>query len=698
MSPGTLTLDDAAALLVATEADDADGLRRLHRVLEAVARSGALADFSRSFVEGAAEKVSEILEGRAEDSAETYAAVGRLVEAAATAPAGAAEAPAAADAGDSLPADLDRTTAGDFVAEGREVLHAAEGALLHLETCPDDAEGVHTVFRAFHTLKGMSAFLGLRRLSDLAHETESLLDRIRRGEARYGQETADLALRSVDLAKELVQGVQDALGGAPLSVPSALEAHAAALRRAAAGAAAGAGRGGAASAPEVSDARLGDLLVAAGAAQPDDIEAVAASKGEAPLGEALLRAGAAEASDVGRALREQARGRGAEAAEASVRVRTDRLDRLVNFVGELVIAQSMLDQDPTVLDSSQAALTAKVGHASKVVRELQTLCMSMRMVPLRDTFLRMSRLVRDLSRRTGKVARLETSGEETEIDRTVVEAVNECLVHMVRNSIDHGLESPEERLAAGKEADGAIRIAARHQGGSVVFEVEDDGRGLDRARILAKAERLGLAAPGAALSDREVFGLIFAPGFSTAEAVTDVSGRGVGMDVVKRGVETLRGSIEVATEPGRSCRFTMRIPLTMAITEGMVVRVADHRYILPTLSIQMSLRPAAEQVTTLSGRGEMLTYVDHCIPIRRLHRLFGIEGAVERPEEGILVVLEEPGGLYALLVDGIDGQVQVVAKALGDGIGRVPGVSAGAILGDGRVGLILDTSAIGAAA
>lgn len=384
---------------------------------------------------------------------------------------------------------------------------------------------------------------------------------------------------------------------------------------------------------------------------------------------------------------------GAEAVEGSMRVRTDRMDRLFNLVGELVIAQSMMDQDGIALAMERPAIAAKIQQASKSVRELQEICMAMRMVPLKATFQKMARLVRDLTRRSGKKIRFETAGEETEIDRTLVEVVSEFLVHMVRNSADHGVEPPAARENAGKEPEGVIRLSASHGGGNVIFEIADDGKGLDRDRILRKALERGLVAPDRTLTDAQIHNLIFEPGFSTAETVTDVSGRGVGMDVVRQGIEALKGSIEIFSEPGEGSRFVMRVPLTMAITDAMIVRVGAERYIIPTIKIKQSVRPAPGEIATVQGGGaEMLRYMQELIPVVRLHELFRLKPQYRDLGEGILVVVEETTGRYALFIDELLGQAQVVAKPLGEAFGKIPGIASGAILGDGRVGLILDTA------
>jgi two-component system chemotaxis sensor kinase CheA len=384
----------------------------------------------------------------------------------------------------------------------------------------------------------------------------------------------------------------------------------------------------------------------------------------------------------------------AAAGETSIRVSTERLDRLIDMVGELVIGQSMLAQDDSVIFGELYELARKVTHIGKIVRDIQFLSMSMRMVPLRPTFQKMARMVRDLARKCGKDVEFVTDGDDTEIDRNLVDVVNDPLVHMVRNAVDHGIESPDVRESSGKPRSGTVRLSAYHSGGSVVVELRDDGQGLSREKIAAKAVAKGLIESDKGMSDSEVFNLIFEPGFSTADTLTDLSGRGVGLDVVKKNVESARGRVEISSEPGKGCTFIMRLPLTLAVTDGMLVRVGEERFIIPTVCIHLSFQPTPEELSSVIGKGEMVLLRNELMPIFRLSRLFGIDGAIEDPTEGLLVVLDDGERRCTLLIDELLGQQHVVAKSLGDGIGRVPGISGAAILGDGRVGLILDAAGI----
>jgi two-component system chemotaxis sensor kinase CheA len=577
-----------------------------------------------------------------------------------------------------LPADADHELIAEFIMESRELLESSETALLELENNPEDFEAVNTVFRAFHTVKGTSGFLGLEIVSKMAHLAESLLSRIRNKEIRLVGGYADLALKSLDMLKKVVTIVEEALRGESLVIPEGYEDLIVILAD-----------------PEsagISEETAETLEDAVDLTEPDDTDIVWEPQQEE---NAPNTAGKETAQS---APRKKAISKRDAEYESSIRVNTARLDRLIDMVGELVIAQSMVSQDKRLIEENSHELLRKVTHAGKIVRELQDLSMSMRMVPLRGTFQKMHRVARDLSRKSGKDVELVTDDGETEIDRHMVDILNDVLVHMVRNAIDHGIETPEEREMAGKSPAGTVRLKAFHSGGSVVVELQDDGRGMNREKIFQKAVQSEIVDPESQLSDNEVFNLIFAPGLSTSEEVTDVSGRGVGMDVVRKGIEALHGRIDINTEQGNGSTFTVRLPLTLAITDGMLVRVGSERYIIPTISIHLCFRPKQDALSTVSGRGELVMLRGDMMPIFRLHRLFEIESAIEDPALGLLVVVGDENRRCALLVDELLGQQQVVAKSLTKAVGKVPGVSGGAILGDGQVGLILDPNEVAAQA
>jgi two-component system chemotaxis sensor kinase CheA len=350
------------------------------------------------------------------------------------------------------------------------------------------------------------------------------------------------------------------------------------------------------------------------------------------------------------------------------------------------------NQDLGALQSEQ--LTRDLGQLSRITKDLQRTAMALRMVPIRVTFQKMQRLVRDLTLKLGKPVQLAMGGEDTELDRTVVEEISDPLVHMIRNAIDHGIEKPEVRQERGKPATGRVSLQAFHQAGNIVIQIQDDGQGLDRERILAKATALGLVQPDQSLTDNEVFAVIFRPGFSTAERVTDTSGRGVGLDVVRRNIEKLRGKIEIQSVPGQGSTFSIYLPLTLAIIDGLLVGVGEHRFILPTLAVRESFRPKADAVHTVQGRGEMLSVRGRLCPLLRLYQHLEITPDSTNPAESIVIVLEAGSRARCVLVDRLLGKQEVVIKSLGETFRQSRSTAGGTILGDGRVGLILDPEAL----
>ena len=442
-------------------------------------------------------------------------------------------------------------------------------------------------------------------------------------------------------------------------------------------------------------ARLGDILVSQGVVKREELEEAVEKQGEKPLGVELLKLKTVSIKDVAKALRTQQRMQGATPGfESSVRVRTDRLDKLIDMVGEMVIAHSMITQDSMKMGEEYYEFQQRVSHAGKIVRELQDLSMSIRMVPLKSTFQRITRLVRDLGNKSGKHINLFTFGEETEVDRNMVDLITDPLMHMVRNSVDHGIELPEEREKNGKPREGTIKLSAYHSAGNVVIEIEDDGRGLDRDVIFARAQAKGLISDASSLTERDILNLIFEPGFSTADTVTDISGRGVGLDVVKKNITALRGKIELQSNPGKGCVFKVRAPLTLAIIDGMIIRVGKERYVIPTVSIVRALQPQEKDLSTVLKKGEMLSLQGKFVPLVRLANLFDIEEAQSDLTQALVVVVEDNERHTGIVADELLGQQQIVIKSLGEALRGLRGISGGAIMPDGRVGLILDVGGL----
>jgi two-component system chemotaxis sensor kinase CheA len=386
---------------------------------------------------------------------------------------------------------------------------------------------------------------------------------------------------------------------------------------------------------------------------------------------------------------------GAVGDSGSIRVSVEKIDELMNTVGELVITQAMLSQLGAVLEGANAEkLRAGLAQLERNTRELQESVMRVRMLPISFVFSRFPRMVRDIAQRLGKQIDLKLTGEQTELDKTVLEKIGDPLVHLVRNSIDHGIEMPDVRIAAGKGAAGTVHLDACHRGGNIAVEVSDDGGGLDKDRILAKARQRGLVGQNDTLTDEQIHDLIFLPGFSTAEKTTDLSGRGVGMDVVRRNVKELGGKIELRSERGKGSRFIITLPLTLAIVDGQSVAVGSETYIIPLISIVESMRLKETSISRLSGHNEVFSFRGDYLPIIRLHELFGVEPRARALHEGLVVIAEGDGRRVGLFVDDLLGQQQVVIKSLEANYGHVEGVSGATILGDGSVALILDVAGI----
>jgi two-component system, chemotaxis family, sensor kinase CheA len=561
----------------------------------------------------------------------------------------------------------------EFHGESVELLHDIEQGILVLEDNPADAVTINSIFRAFHTFKGGAGFLKLEALRDLAHDLESLLDAVRRSELRLSSEIIDLILAGADALKHFTREIgaqlQGANPGAPILVPTRQI--------------------------------IGRVQSALRGEPPSVATPPAAAPSEASKAAGASSAPTKETSD--RVIEPKVGPTPADATRVSVatspasgfvKLDTAKLDNLVDIVGELVIAQSMVVQNPDVQKINSLQLVRCLRQLSRITTELQRNAMSLRMVPIRAMFHKMNRLVRDLSTQQQKLVRLVLEGEETELDRNIVEKLGDPLAHMIRNAVDHGLEYPADRVAKGKPDLGTIRLSASHQRGGIVIRIQDDGRGLNRRRILAKAMDRELVKANANLSESEIFSLIFLPGFSTAEKVTDLSGRGVGMDVVRRNIESLRGKIEIQSLPGQGTTFTILLPLTLAIIDGLLVGVGGDRYIIPTLSIRESFRPRPGMVSAVHEQGEVVSVRGRQTPLLRLSRYLGTTSRAVNPEDGIIVVVESGDSARGLLVDELIGKQEVVIKSLGGAFEQQNLLAGGAVLGDGWVGLILDVDTL----
>lgn len=572
----------------------------------------------------------------------------------------------------------------EFIEESKEHLSAIELNMLSLETNPEDQEAINAVFRPFHSIKGVAGFLNFTDIHHLSHEVENLLDAARSGKVAITDSVIDIVLNATDILKVLLCELEQVENGecegrGSILVGSFLER----VRN----------FGGDVPICGLPVRKVGTILTEHGVLEEGAAEEVAERSKTAgkKFGEALIDEGMASPREISKALREQ---RHTMESASSIRVDTRKLDNLVDMVGELVIAQSMVLQNPDVLKIKEQKFQKDSVQLNRITAELQRISMSMRMIPIRATFQKMIRLVRDLAKKSGKEVNLIMHGEETEIDRNMVEEIYEPLVHMIRNSVDHGIEMPADRVAAGKDPSGTVTISAEQKGGNIVIDIRDDGKGLDCAKIRSKAIERGIISPTDQLDEKAIYELIFHAGFSTRDKVTEVSGRGVGMDVVKKCVERLRGKMEVFSVPGKGSGFQMKLPLTMAIIDGMVIQVGAERFIVPIIALKESLRPARDAYYTLQGQGEMVKVRDLLMPLIRLHTIFEEEPRYHNPWEGLLLVVSEGKNSYCLMADEIVGRQEVVIKSLGGMFRQLRGVSGGAILGDGKVALIVDVKGI----
>lgn len=638
-----------------------------------------------------------------------------------------------------------------FFDEADELLADMEQHLLGLDPQEPDSEQLNAIFRAAHSIKGGAGTFGFRVLQETTHILENILDGARRGEMQLSTDIINLFLETKDIMQEQLDAYKtgqepneesfkyicEALRQLALEAKGeAIAPAAAAPTTAAAAPVANSGlrvkltdlKSGEVKLMREELGNLGTLSnVVEGentleanidSVGKDDIVAVLCfvieesqihfPDASAPAAEAAPAVAAPEVAaepapalasvtEIAPPAKREAKRVAAPAKtseSSSIRVAVEKVDQLINLVGELVITQSMLAQRSGELDPvAHGDLLNSMGQLERNARDLQESVMSIRMMPMEYVFSRFPRLVRDLASKLGKEVELTLLGSSTELDKSLIERIIDPLTHLVRNSLDHGIESPEKRLENGKDAVGNLTLSAEHQGGNICIEVIDDGAGLNRERILAKALSSGLPV-SENMSDEDVGMLIFAPGFSTAEQVTDVSGRGVGMDVVKRNIQEMGGHVEISSKQGKGTTIRILLPLTLAILDGMSVRVANEVFILPLNAVMESLQPLADDLKPLAGGERVLEVRGEYLPLVELWNVFDVKNAKTEATQGIVVILQSAGKRYALLVDQLIGQHQVVVKNLESNYRKVPGISAGTILGDGSVALIVDVSAL----
>ena len=537
----------------------------------------------------------------------------------------------------------DPEAVGDFVLESREHLQEIDLQLLTLESQSGPPEILHDLFRRFHTLKGLAGFLEFHPLRELAHAVENLLNQAREAELSLPPHSIELLFQSTDQLRSDVDTVESSIGtkGRPLF---------------------------------------------------DDRSGLISRLNGAPSGEQVVTPTQRSTADSGP---DQDLSHAPARRIAATRVDPAKLDYLVELAGELIVAQSQVAHAPEIGDHPEGSLAAKMSQFSRLTQEIQASAMSLRMVPVEQLFDRMARLVRDLARRCGKSVHLETSGGETAVDRAVVELLADPMVHLIRNALDHGIESPEERRAAGKPPQGVLTVEASHHAGHILIEISDDGRGLDRGRVRQKAEERGLVSVTQELTPSEVDDFIFRPGFSTTREVTDLSGRGVGLDVVRRCLMSVRGWVEVSSRERHGVRIRMHIPLTLALIEGLTVVVGCERYVAPLAAVHQIVRPSTEMISMIEGRYEAASVRDELYPILRLARFFGVGGNEKELTDMFLILTRVGTKRFGLAVDSFVGKQDVIVKPLAPMGGvRPAGIAGGTILGDGRVALILDLESL----
>jgi two-component system chemotaxis sensor kinase CheA len=569
----------------------------------------------------------------------------------------------------------DKELIENFIMEALENFREIEVSIVDLEEDPGNTEIINDIFRPFHTIKGVSGFLNLTQINKLTHQVETLLDEARDQRLAVDGNIIDLILAAIDLTKNMINYLDEQIKTGTTEVRQfGVNALIKRLQNALEG------KFDEEPAPEP---KKPSDIIPLDDDTDDEVEEPEPAVAVAPPPKAEPSAPQPSAPK-----------KAAIQSPAFVKVDTQKLDNMIDMVGELVINQAMLNQEVAdIVSADNRKLYSSITQLTRITSEIQRISMSMRMIPIKQTFQKMVRLVRDLAKKSGKQIGLKMLGEETEIDRNMVDEIYDPLVHLVRNSCDHGLEPPEERRKRGKAEKGLVTLNAYHKGGNIVIEIKDDGRGLNRDKIVKKAVEKGLVKTGENLSDQEVFGLIFQAGFSTADKITDVSGRGVGMDVVKRVIDNMRGKLEVNSEPNNGTVIWLKLPLTLAIIDGIIVRAGKRDYIMPTASVLESLRPEESNYKHVVNKGEMIQIREKLYPLIRLHEIFGFEPMHFNPWEGIVVVAESDGRHKCILVDEIVGKQEVVIKNLG-GLKKVKGMAGGAILADGRVGLILDVSGL----
>jgi two-component system, chemotaxis family, sensor kinase CheA len=569
----------------------------------------------------------------------------------------------------------------NYIQESDEMLETVEQSLLELDRSGNRQESLDAAFRSIHSFKGNCGFMGLGDIERLSHSIENVLECMKSGAVATSDQNISIIMRTMDSIRSAVadvsHGGSGTIKGCDLMVDLLCDLT---------------------PSFDVSSKKmkLGEILIARGIASASEVDRALKLQGKT-FDEILLDdlPSPDEATEI--AFAEQDKTGLQKIFRRDIRVDLEKLDLLMDLVGEMVIAQMMVIHNPDLRDKGYELenFEKSCHHLERISTDLQDVALAIRMVPLTSTFRKMIRLVHDLAIKFSKKVRLELKGEDTEVDKTVIEHISDPLVHIIRNAIDHGMEKPDRRHELGKEETGRIVLEARHDGGDVVIFISDDGGGLNRDKIVKKSLERGLLRGNPdAVKDEDLYAMIFEPGFTTADLITDVSGRGVGLDVVKKNLEKIKGRVDIKSTPGKGTSFILRIPLTLAIIEGMLVRVGPSKYIIPLLAITESFRPQEQNLTVLPNGAEVVRVRDSLLQVSRLYRLHAIQPDTENLHEGILVMVENQGEQLCLFVDEIIGQIQTVIKGLPDYMGTVEGLSGCCIMGDGEVCLILDVGSL----
>ncbi|MCC2643187.1 MAG: hybrid sensor histidine kinase/response regulator [Nitrospira sp.] len=610
----------------------------------------------------------------------------------------------------------------DFLTESNEMLEVLDQRFVTLESDPNNTDLLNEIFRAMHSMKGSAGFLGFNHLVDVAHRGENILNKLRQGEMAVVPVVISVILETIDVIKAIMADIRgsgtdahvpteeisakldDIINGkTSLSEPAAASVHSIEAKTATVSPIGTLSASESQVSPASATHTLGEILVDEGLASKGQVlDALNAQQHQpdpkTPLGEILLQAKAITERALDQALQKQDKQPRPPEEDATIRVETKRLDSVMNLVGELVLGRNRLIKIGTQLEQNHESdpqvrvLSETLAQLNLVTTDLQLAVMKTRMLPIKKVFAKLPRMVRDLSQKLNKQVRLEMRGEETELDKSVADEIGDPLVHLVRNAIDHGIETPAERQAKGKQGEGQLTIAASQEGNSIVIRINDDGRGIPVEKIKAKALAKGLIGEAelATMEHREVLNLIFLPGFSTAEQVTDVSGRGVGMDVVRTNIRKINGSVDLESEPGKGSQIIIKLPLTIAIIQALMVEVERSIFAIPLSTVIEAVRISRTDIKTINGR-EVLHLRDRVLPLIRLAQEFEIPTDSER-DRFYVVVAALGDRRVGVVVDELRSQEEVVIKSIWDYLETVKGVSGATITGEGKVVLILDTS------